>query len=212
MEWKLNTEEARIIGALMEKQLATPEYYPLSLNALVQACNQKSSRNPVVNYSEDLVSNCIKRLYDRALVSYITSQDRRVPRYDQRLSKLLNCSIEQTAILCVLFLRGPQTPGEIKGRTGRLFPFASLEDVMSELETMEAREEFSLVYQLPKQPGTKENRYMHHFFEQESFQILEKECVANVPESSGLEQEIMELKDQLQQLRKEFETFRDQFS
>jgi len=163
MEWKLEIEEIRIIGALMEKQMATPDYYPLSLNALVQACNQKSSRLPVVSYSESTVRNNVTNLYDRALVSSIMASDRRVVRYGQRLSNLLSCSTPETAILCVLFLRGPQTPGEIKGRTTRLHPFESLAEVTETLELMIEREEFALVRQLERQPGRKEHRFMHEF-------------------------------------------------
>lgn len=215
MEWKLEPEEMRILGALMEKQMATPDYYPLSMNALVQACNQKSSRDPVVSYSEDLVRRHVTNLYKKGLVSSITANDRRVVRYDQRLSKLYNCSPSETAILCILMLRGPQTPGEIKGRTGRLYDFESLTDVLETLDAMMKREESPFVTQLARLPGRKENRFIHRFGSDDGevpgSESIEVETREAKQVESDLRTEVAQLRKELQDLNDAFQAFKNQF-
>ena len=215
MEWKLEPEEMRILGALMEKQMATPDYYPLSMNALVQACNQKSSRDPVVSYSEDLVRRHVTNLYKKGLVSSITANDRRVVRYDQRLSKLYNCSPSETAILCILMLRGPQTPGEIKGRTGRLYDFESLTDVLETLDAMMKREESPFVTQLARLPGRKENRFIHRFGSDDGevpgSESIEVETREAKQVESDLRSEVAQLRKELQDLNDAFQAFKNQF-
>lgn len=212
MDFMLTPEEQRILGALIEKQLATPDYYPLSLSSLIQACNQKSSRNPVVQYSETQVLSCLKNLYDRVLINEVTALDRRVKRYDQRLSRQLNCSPQQTAILCVLLLRGPQTPGEIKGRTGRLYSFESLHEVVRTLEEMQNREEFALVQMYPRQPGRKESRYGHCLGDSPLPQETRQEI--QHPQKQTMQQlteEVQLLGKQLEQLKIGFDTFKRKF-
>jgi len=168
----------------------------------------------VVSYSEDLVRQYVTSLYDRGFVSSITARDRRVVRYDQRLSKLLHCSEQETAILCVLFLRGPQTPGEIKGRTGRLYHFASLDEVIETLETMMNREAFTLIDRLPRLPGRKEHRFAHRFSDDEHLpedQIVDAEPLQARKAEPDLREEIELLKKQLHDLGSEFLAFKDQF-
>ncbi|PIE02790.1 MAG: hypothetical protein CSA81_05590 [Acidobacteria bacterium] len=212
MEWKLSPEEARILGALMEKQMATPDYYPLTLNALVQACNQKSSRFPVVSYDESLVKDHLNSLYNRALVNFVTARDRRAVRYDQRLSKLLHCSEQETAVLCVLLLRGAQTPGEIKGRTNRLYEFESLLEVQETLDGMLNREELPLIHRLQREPGRKEHRFQHNLGEEKDISETEREPkMTNAVEQSTLREEIDEIKRELHILTKAFEEFKQQF-
>jgi len=151
MEPRLDPVEIRVIGSLIEKQVTTPEYYPLTLNGLVNACNQTTNRSPVTSYDEGTVGRALLSLDRKGLIW--TVQNSRVPKYGERLKEKLNLDGSQLAAMCVLLLRGAQTPGEIRARTGRLHPFASLAEVESALETM-ARAELPLVRKLPRLPGT----------------------------------------------------------
>ena len=123
----LDEAEARVLGALMDKEVATPEYYPLSLNALVNACNQKSNRDPVVSYDEDTVETALDGLREKCVAVRVSGHDMRVPKHAHRLSEVMNLGRREAAVLCVLMLRGPQTAGELRGRTERLYPFDDLE-------------------------------------------------------------------------------------
>src|ERR1044071_9362195 len=123
MDWQLDAVEVRVLGSLLEKEIATPEYYPLSLNALVNACNQKSNREPVVNYDEDTVEHALERLREKGLTSRITGRDVRVPKHAHRLAEVFNLGRRESAVLCVLMVRGPQTIGELRGRSERLYSF-----------------------------------------------------------------------------------------
>jgi uncharacterized protein len=156
---QLTVIEARVLGALIEKEVTTPEYYPLSLNALVNACNQKNNRDPVMGLDETEVRQALHGLEDDRLASAVRG-DSRVPKYEHHLQEVFNFTRAETAIVCVLLLRGPQTPGELRGRTERLYKFDELSDVVSTLNKLAAREP-SLVKLLPRQPGTKEARYTH---------------------------------------------------
>jgi uncharacterized protein YceH (UPF0502 family) len=156
---QLTVIEARVLGALIEKEVTTPEYYPLSLNALVNACNQKNNRDPVMGLDETEVRQALHGLEDDRLASAVRG-DSRVPKYEHHLQEVFNFTRSETAIICVLLLRGPQTPGELRGRTERLYKFDELTDVVSTLNKLAAREP-SLVKLLPRQPGTKEARYAH---------------------------------------------------
>lgn len=156
----LNAVEARVLGALVEKETTTPEYYPLSLNALVNACNQKNNREPVMQLDEDEVRQALHGLEDDKLAGPNRGLDSRVTKYEHHLQEVFNFSRGETAVLCVLLLRGPQTPGELRGRTERIYRFEELEDVISTLQRMMQREP-ALVTALPRQPGTKEIRYAH---------------------------------------------------
>src|SRR5580698_8390325 len=156
----LTAVEARVLGALVEKEITTPEYYPLSLNALVNACNQKNNREPVMHLDEDQVRQALHRLEDNQLAGPRRGSDSRVAKYEHHLQEVFNFTRGEVAVLCVLLLRGPQTPGELRGRTERMHRFDELAAVLSALQRLMQREP-SLVRALPRQPGTKEIRYAH---------------------------------------------------
>src|SRR3954464_1261224 len=158
MDFQLDAVEARVLGALLEKEIATPEYYPLSLNALVNACNQKSNREPVVSYDEDTVEVALEGLRTKGLALGGTGRDSRVPKHAQRFTERFNFGRREAAVLCVLLLRGPQTTGELRGRSERLYTFDDLEAVESTLHRLS---EMGFTKQLPRQPGTKEPRWAH---------------------------------------------------
>ena len=161
MPLQLSEIEARVLGSLIEKETTTPEYYPLSLNALVNACNQKSNRDPVMTLEEDAVRQALRSLSEQALVRS-AGGDSRVPKFEHRLNELYNFHRHEIAVLCVLLLRGPQTPGELRTRAERMYAFEDLEAVHSALHLLMRREP-PLAKILPRQPGTKESRYMHLF-------------------------------------------------
>ncbi|MFO0281815.1 MAG: YceH family protein [Acidobacteriota bacterium] len=156
----LDPMEQRVLGALLEKEMATPEYYPLSLNALVNACNQKNNREPVMHLSESEVLNAIDSLRHKGLAYEHSGREHRVPKYSQGLGQKLNLGNKDLALLCVLLCRGPQTPGELRGRTQSLHPFEDLDAVLASLARLQSREE-PLARELPKAPGTKESRWCH---------------------------------------------------
>jgi uncharacterized protein len=156
----LTASQARVLGALIEKEVTTPEYYPLSLNALINACNQRSNREPVMNLDEEAVRMAVHRLDDLHLAGRARSADGRVTKYEHWLGEAFNFSRAETALICVLLLRGPQTPGELRGRTERMHTFDELTDVLAGLQKLMEREP-PLVAVLPRQPGTKEARYTH---------------------------------------------------
>ena len=155
----LTPVEARVLGALVEKEITTPEYYPLSLNALVNACNQKNNREPVMALDEVEVRQALHGLEDEHLAHAVRG-DGRVPKYEHQMQEVFNFTRGEIAVVCVLLLRGPQTPGELRGRTERMFKFDELSDVQGTLQKLMAREP-ALVKLLPRQPGTKEARYAH---------------------------------------------------
>jgi len=161
MSFQLDDAEVRVLGALMEKEVATPEYYPLSLNALVNACNQKSNREPVVAYDEDIVETALAGLRSKGLAARLSGHDMRVPKHSHQLSEVLNLGRREAAVLCVLMLRGPQTAGELRGRTERLYQFDDLEAVDACLTRLMEWQPEPLVARLPRQVGYKEVRYAH---------------------------------------------------
>ncbi|AXC10525.1 Protein of unknown function YceH [Acidisarcina polymorpha] len=154
--------EARVLGALIEKEITTPDYYPLSMNALLNACNQKSNRDPVTEFDEDTVRQALHGLDDKGLAGAVRGFDSRVTKYEHRFSEAFNFGRREVAVLCVLLLRGPQTPGELRSRSDRLYSFDELSDVQATLQKLIDREP-PLVRTLPRQPGTKEARSMHLF-------------------------------------------------
>jgi hypothetical protein len=156
----LTPSDARVLGSLLEKEATTPDYYPLSLNALVNACNQRSNREPVTNLDEDDVHLALRRLEDMGLAGRARGADGRVTKYEHWLGEAYNFTRAESALVCVLLLRGPQTPGELRGRTERLHSFAEIADVLAGLQKLSERTP-SLVAVLPRQPGTKEARYTH---------------------------------------------------
>jgi uncharacterized protein len=158
----LTEAQARVLGALIEKEITTPDYYPLSMNALLNACNQKSNREPVTELDEDTVRQALHGLDDKGLAGAVRGSEARVTKYEHRFSEAYNFGRREVAVLCVLLLRGPQTPGELRGRTERLYRFDELSDVQSTLQKLMEHDP-PLVKVLPRQPGTKESRYMHLF-------------------------------------------------
>ena len=154
----LDPVEVRVLGSLIEKEITTPEYYPLTLNSLVAACNQKSNRDPMVAYDDHLVSEAIDTLRHKRLMGVLTGAGNRVPKYSHRLGETLNLGRREMAVLCELMVRGPQTPGELRDRAGRMHRFSDIEELEGLLRQMEER---SFLVLLPRQPGRKESRYMH---------------------------------------------------
>ncbi len=215
---ELNDIEARVLGALVEKDITTPDYYPLSLNALVNACNQKNNREPVMNLDESAVRNALDGLQQKRLAGPAGGADSRVQKYEHRLQEVLNLRRDETAILCVLLLRGPQTPGELRGRTERMHRFEHLEDVQSALQRLMQRDP-PLAVLLARQPGTKEARYMHLLSGDASKYetAAPPSALQAVPGAAsnrleqlenavaGLQQEVAELRQQLASFRKQFE-------
>jgi uncharacterized protein YceH (UPF0502 family) len=209
---RLTAAEARALGALMEKETTTPEYYPLSLNALLNACNQRSNREPVMNLDEDDLRQAMHGLEAKGLAGRAQGAEGRVPKYEHRLGEAFNLSRAEGALLCVLLLRGPQTPGELRGRTERMQSFDEIADVLADLEKLMQREP-PLAAMLPRQPGTKESRYA---------QLLSGLVEATMgtagepePESRAttrderitqLEAEVGELKREVAELRKRIES------
>src|SRR6202158_4036147 len=158
MEFRLTETEVRVLGSLIEKDITTPGYYPLSLNALVNACNQKSNRDPVMRLDEDAVRDALEGLQEQRMAGPARGADSGVTKYEQRLQEVFNFTCPEIAVLCVLLLRGPQTPGELRGRAERMHRFEALEDVQSALQKLMQREP-ALAKVLPRQPGTKEAPY-----------------------------------------------------
>ena len=213
----LTDVEARVLGALVEKDITTPDYYPLSLNALVNACNQKNNRDPVMNLDEHQVREALSGLEEMGLAGPASSADSRVTKYEHHLQDVFNFSRGETAVICVLLLRGPQTLGELRGRTERLHRFEDLEAVQAALQHLMRREP-PLAAMLPRQPGTKESRYAH---------LLSGEIPVAAPASRGvaapvdqgqqdrvsrveeqvatLEREVSDLKQTVEAQRKQFE-------
>src|SRR2546421_8199048 len=154
----LNNAEVRVLGSLIEKDITTPDYYPLSLNALVNACNQKNNRDPVMTLDEAAVRGALATLQERRMAGPAGGADSRVTKYEHRLQEVFNFDRREIAIVCVLLLRGPQTPGELRGRADRMYRFETLDDVQSGLQRLMERQP-PFVAVLSRQPGTKESRY-----------------------------------------------------
>jgi uncharacterized protein YceH (UPF0502 family) len=207
MALELNEVEVRVLGALVEKETTTPEYYPLSLNALINACNQKSNRDPVMTLDEGAVRKALRSLTEQALARG-ASGDSRVAKFEHRLNELYNFHRHEMAVLCVLMLRGPQTPGELRTRAERMYAFEDLDAVHAALNLLMKREP-PLVKVLPRQAGTKESRYMHLL----SGHVAPVEQVsAAVAAGDGGGDRIRELEDEVGALRRELETLREQFA
>jgi uncharacterized protein YceH (UPF0502 family) len=218
MELSLTENEVRVLGSLIEKDITTPEYYPLSLNALVNACNQKSNRDPVMQLGEDAVRDALAALQERRMAGPAGGADSRVTKYEHRLQEVFNFTRPEIAVLCVLLLRGPQTPGELRGRTERMHHFEALDDVQSVLQKLAQRDP-TLVKMLPRQPGTKESRWVHLMAGDVAIAESQQSAAAVVDRTSGdgeritrleeevaaLRREVGEIKDQLERFRKQFE-------
>ena len=214
----LTDNEARVLGCLVEKEITTPDYYPLSLNALINACNQKSNRDPVMSLNEEGVRQAVHSLNEKGLAGTAsTAGDSRVAKYEHRMQEGFNFTRRETAIMCVLMLRGPQTPGELRGRSERMHRFEDLTDVQSTLQKLMTREE-PLVKVLPRQPGTKEARYAHLLCGQKAEWDAPPPPAETRAETSAdnerialLEEEIAALRKEMADLREEVASFRKQF-
>jgi uncharacterized protein YceH (UPF0502 family) len=213
----LNEMEARVLGALLEKEITTPDYYPLSLNSLVNACNQKSNRDPVTNLDEDSVRHALRTLHDNSLVRSVSAADSRVTKYEHRLQEAFNFDRHEAALFCELLLRGPQTPGELRMRAERMHHFDDLSEAQSALQRLMNREP-PLVKVLARQPGTKESRYIHLLSGEakpvtstagrEVPVALEREKMDGF---SRLSSEMTELRRDIADLKQQFAAFRKQF-
>ena len=199
----LQPAEVRVLGALVEKEITTPEYYPLTLNALINACNQKSSREPVVNYGEDTVSQALTLLRNKGLGLRISGAGHRVEKYGHTLGEKLNLGRREMALLCVLMLRGPQTVGELRGRSERMHDFEDLDEVERCLEALAARAPDPLVTPMPR------GRWAH-LLGGPPEDVAETQA-QGVPEKAGLESRVSALEREVEQLKQQFEGFRKQF-
>lgn len=200
---QLNPAEVRVLGSLIEKSKTTPDYYPLTLNALTLACNQKSSRKPIVNYAESEVLDAIEQLKRRGLVSAVTGGGSRTLKYKHNFEITYHLNQPETATLCLLFLRGPLTAGEINSNSGRLHEFASIESVLEVLETL-SQGDSPMVKLIPRRPGQKEQRYAHLFTsvaETSEEEIRQEE----INESPGLEKRLETVEKELADLKANFE-------
>jgi len=207
MNLQLDEVEARVLGSLMEKEAATPDYYPLSLNALVAACNQKTNREPVMSITEDAALNALSRLCAKGLALDISGGEYRVHKYSHRLGEALNLDRREHAVLCLLLLRGPQTVGELRGRSQRLYEFDDLGAVEAALHRLAERTP-PLATELPRRPGEKEPRFA---------QLLSGEIrtleppPAPLERRSPLEERVARLEGDLAELRHQFDEFRKSF-
>ena len=214
----LNDVETRVLGSLIEKDLTTPEYYPLSLNALVHACNQKSNRDPLMNLDEDAVRQALRSLNQKELAGPADNMDSRVSKFEHRLQEAFNFTRHEMAILCELLLRGPQTPGELRSRANRMHSFEDLGIVQSTLQRLMKREP-PLAKMLPRVPGTKEARYAHLLSgDVEAWEpgpasesavtssSIDGERIARLEhEVAGIQKDVADLKQRLAAFQKRFE-------
>ena len=212
----LNEVEVRVLGALIEKDITTPDYYPLSLNALVNACNQKNNREPVTAYDEETVRRALHSLQEKRLAGPASGADSRVTKYEHRSQEVFNFDRREIAVLCVLLLRGAQTPGELRGRGERMFHFETLDDVQSTLQRLMLREP-ALATVLPRQPGTKESRYTHLLAGDVAGESMPEAELAPRAFSPVLvradgAQNVARLEDEVRSLRQEISTLKEQFA
>ncbi len=217
MDFVLTPEETRVLGCLIEKQITTPEYYPLTLNALTNACNQKSNRDPVVTYDEMIVVRALDALREKKWARMVSMAESRVAKYRQVFTDTANLTEQGLGLLCVLMLRGPQTVGELRTRTERLCTFNSLEEVEKVLQQLMEREPEPLVALLPRQVGFKEPRYAHLLAGELSEEALTNIAAPPPARSSAadrvalLEAEIESLRKDLKDLQQQFREFKKQF-
>ena len=213
--------ETRVLGSLVEKDITTPDYYPLSLNALVNACNQKNNRDPVMSLDESAVRDALATLQEKRVAGPASGADSRVTKFEHRLQEVFNFDRRETAVLCVLLLRGPQTPGELRSRTDRMYHFEALDDIISTLDRLAHRDP-PLAAVLPRQPGTKESRYMHLFSgEPPELSSIENVTVTRPSAGAGtspsadrfakLEEAVSRLRAELTEVQQQLATFRKQF-
>ena len=201
--------ETRVLGALVEKQISTPEYYPLTLNALTLACNQKNNRHPVTAYSENEVAQAVETLREKNLTYVFYGSTSRVPKYKHVMPEVLHLNAAETALMCVLMLRGPQTPGELRGNASRLYEFSGLDEIEQTLNGLISHEPDTLVARLPRQAGQKEVRFAHLLSGE-----IRVEALPEAPPLSprqSLEQKVDALTAEVEALKVQFEEFKKQF-
>ena len=207
----LDAEEIRVLGALMEKAKTTPDYYPMTINGLTAACNQKTSRKPVVNYDEETVVLTLDKLKRRGLVSTATGGSSRAVKYKHNFAIVFEVIPAEVAIICLLLLRGPQTPGELNTNSGRLYEFESIEEVQQVLEKL-AGGEMPYLLQLPRRPGQKEARYMHLLSGVPELSDDEESDDATPRSKIGLESRVEKLEQDLAQLQEAFDKLMKELS
>jgi len=209
--------EVRVLGALVEKQVTTPEYYPLTINSLMLACNQKNNRNPVTAYSEEQVAQTVENLREKNLTYVFYGSTSRVPKYKHVMTEVLHLSQAQLALMCVLMLRGSQTVGELRERASRLHEFSSLEEVEATLNSLISREPETLVTRLPRQVGQKEIRFAHLLAGEVALDSVtetpapRRSSTQQIDRVAKLEEDVSVLKNQVGQLQQQFEDFKKQF-
>jgi uncharacterized protein YceH (UPF0502 family) len=208
MDLLLHPIEVRVLGSLLEKEITTPEYYPLSVNALVNACNQKSNRDPIVNLDQETVEHALQTLRDKGLLLTISGAGSRVPKYGHRISEKLNLGRRELAVLCELMVRGPQTPGELRTRTERMHQFDDLAELEGVIERLP-----ELIVKLPRRPGEKESRYAHLLSGAPAVAEAEAEAptMPRADRIGALEGEVARLGAELNDLKLQFAVFRKQF-
>jgi uncharacterized protein YceH (UPF0502 family) len=221
MDVLLNAVEARVFGVLIEKQMATPDYYPMTLNALVNACNQKTNREPVMDLSPEQVEEALTRLRNNRWVWQVKAQGSRALKYEHNIAQIAEFSDRQAAILCILLLRGPQTVGELRARTVRLTVFHGLAAVEHSLQKLINHEKGAFVLRLDRRPGHKENRYAHLFSEvamSDDEDFANSEMIHSVQEKDteidrmeALERKVNDLQVEIEELKVSFQQFKSQF-
>ncbi len=210
--------EVRVLGALVEKQVTTPEYYPLTLNALTLACNQKNNRHPVTSYSENEVANALETLREKNLTYVFHGSTSRVPKYKHVVPEVMHLNTPETALMCALMLRGPQTLGELRTNAGRLHEFSGLDEVDETLNGLAVREPEPLVVRLQRQPGQKEARVAHLLSGDPPEELISE---TSIPRTSprqndrerieSLEQSVAALTAEVKNLKQQFSEFKKQF-
>jgi len=219
MNIKLDAVEVRILGCLIEKELTTPDYYPLTLNALINACNQKSNRNPVVEYDETTVEQALVNLRKRALVMLVRGAGIRVSKFRHYIKDELKLALPEMVLLAVLMLRGPQTIGELRGRTERMYDFKDLDEVEQTLAGL-MTDDRRYVTKLPRQVGHKENRFAHLLSGEPVFSTIEDDATEGSVTSEGtaltariekLEATVETMNTEMNALKQAFEKFKSQF-
>jgi uncharacterized protein YceH (UPF0502 family) len=215
----LNDIEARVLGSLVEKQVTTPEYYPLTLNSLMLACNQKNNRTPVTSYDEATVAQALETLREKNLAYVFYGSTSRVPKYKHVLPEVMHLNPGELALMCVLLLRGPQTTGELATRAFRMYEFSGLEEVEATLNSLISREPDPLVVRMPRQTGQKEARFTHLLSGEPDLEAFaEVEPSSTSRRKSGdservekLEQDVVRLTMEVRSLQQQFEEFKKQF-
>ena len=211
--------EVRVLGALVEKQVTTPEYYPLTLNALTLACNQRNNRHPVTSYSENEVANALETLREKNLTYVFHGSTSRVPKYKHVMPEVMHLNPAETALMCVLLLRGPQTLGELRGSASRLHEFSGLDEVEATISSLIVHEPEPLVVRLPRQPGQKEARVAHLLSGAPAEELLSEAPAARATSSrqndreriESLERSIAALSEDVETLKQQFSEFKKQF-